>query len=89
MSSVGAVAEWQELRVNDPAHSSCGSASLAQLDFSNWWTDVSFGKHYLHVQHRSQDTVHRVYCRHEEQPRLKMVGGELHWLVEKPKKTTR
>lgn len=86
MSEVPAVAEWLELQVDLPANSSCGSASLHQLDFSNWWTDVSFGKHYLHVQHRTQDTVHRVYCRHAEQPRLKMVAGKLHWLIEKPRK---
>ena len=61
-------------------NSSCGSARLADLDWSTWWTDASFGQHYLHVQHKDGETVHRVYCRRCECPRLEMRRGKLMWL---------
>lgn len=73
-------------RVDDPANSSCDSAKLASLDFKNWWTDTSFDKLYLHVQHVSDGTVHRVYCRHAQQPRLQMFDGMLHWLIDEANK---
>lgn len=43
-------------RVNSPRNSDCGSAKLADLDWSNWWTDGNcrIGKYrygiYIHVR---------------------------------------
>lgn len=38
------------LAVCDPMNSTCDSADLHDLDWSNWWEDNSFGL-YLHVRH--------------------------------------
>jgi len=61
-------------------NSSCGSSGLADLDWSTWWTDTSFGRHYLHVKHKDGETMHRVCCRRCECPRLEMRRGKLMWL---------
>ena len=69
-------------RVNSPRNSICGSARLAELDWTNWHTDNSFGSLYLHVRSLDGDTWHRVYCRKAETPRLRMIGGVLFWLID-------
>lgn len=37
-------------RVNSPRNSDCGSAKLADLDWSQWFTDNTSGGFYLHVR---------------------------------------
>lgn len=59
---------------------SVSSARLSDLDLSTWWTDTSCGQHYLHVQHKDGETVHRVFCRGCDCPRLEMQRGKLMWL---------
>lgn len=72
-------------------NSDCGSADLADLDWSNWWTDDSALQLYLHVRRLHADiegncphdeTWHRVYCRAAERPRLLMENGKLYWLID-------
>lgn len=76
------------LKVNSVRNSECYSSALSTLDFSEWWTDCSFEQFYLHVRHRDRNdgSIHRVYCRHTEKPRLKMKDGVLYWLVEREQK---
>ena len=50
------------------------------LDTLNWWTDNSCGQHYIHCVARGDGTVHRVFCRGCDNPRLEMKNGELYWL---------
>jgi hypothetical protein len=73
-------------RVDSPRNSRSGSAKLSDLDFSQWWTDVSFGQHYLHVPHKGHGgmagTVHRVKCRLAECPRLLLKNGKLYWIID-------
>jgi hypothetical protein len=70
------------LSVTSKANSKCNSAKLSDLDWGRgWWTDDSFGMHYLHVHHKDGETIHRVYCRHAQQPRLQCKAGKLYWLV--------
>ena len=67
--------------VRNRRYSDCGSADLKDLDWERgWWTDNSFGAHYLHVWNKDGETVHRVFCRGHETPRLEMVRGKLMWL---------
>ena len=67
--------------VRNPRYSICSSGNLRDLDWERgWWTDTSFGEHYLHVWHKNGDTIHRVYCRGHKTPRLEMVQGKLMWL---------
>jgi hypothetical protein len=47
-----------------------------------WFTDDSFGQHYLHVYHKDGDSIHRVKCRGHDKPRLEMRKGKLMWLYE-------
>lgn len=62
-------------------NSECPSARIEDLDSGRgWWTDDSMGVHYLHVWHKDGETVHRVYCRAYDNPRLKMDRGKLMWL---------
>jgi hypothetical protein len=69
------------LLVSSPKNSTCNSAKLGDLDWNKgWWTDDSFGMHYLHVHHKDGETVHRVYCRHCQQPRIQVTNGKLYWL---------
>lgn len=53
---------------------------LTDLDFANWFTDTSYGRHYLHVD-GPDGTLHRVHCRHADNPRLEMHDGVLYWLL--------
>lgn len=64
-------------------NSSCASARLCDLDWSNWWTDNSFESHYLHVKHKDGETVHRVFCRISKNPRIGMYDNILKWLIDK------
>lgn len=76
------VAVPRRLKVASSRNSLCHSAKLSTLDLSKWFTDTSFDQHYLHVFSKSGDgTVHRVWCRHAEQPRLEFDHGTLWWLV--------
>jgi hypothetical protein len=77
----------RHLKVSSPRNSSC-SSRLSCLDWSDWFTDDSFGAHYLHVRRPDNDTYQTVRCRHARRPRLEMRGGELHWLVDPPKPET-
>ena len=52
------------------------------LDTLNWWTDNSCGQHYIHCVARGDGTVHRVFCRGCDSPRLEMKRGVLHWLYQ-------
>lgn len=36
-----------------------------------------------HVYHKDGDSIHRVFCRHTQTPRLALIGQELYWLVDK------
>ena len=69
--------------VRSPRNSYCGSARLEELDWSIWWTGTAGGQHYLHVQHKDGETIHRVFCRLHECPRLEMWGGKLMWLIDR------
>jgi hypothetical protein len=70
--------------VNSSKNSKCSSSSLKDLDWSRgWWTDDSFGMHYLHVHHKDGETIHRVYCKFSDRPRLQMTNGKLYWLFQK------
>lgn len=53
---------------------------LESLDWNNWFTDRSWGMHYLHVEGEDGAIV-GVYCKHSDEPRLAMENGELYWLV--------
>lgn len=67
--------------VSSPRNSKCGTAKFKDLDWNKgWWTDDSFGMHYLHVHHKDGETIHRVYCRSAERPRLQVTNGKLYWL---------
>lgn len=81
----------RRLKVNSPRNSH-SDVSLSELDFSEWWTDgwpakegQTTGFFYLHVPNRDGDRVHRVYCKHTDSPRLRMMKGELYWLVDRRK----
>ena len=69
--------------VANPRYSVCDSARLSDLDWSNWWTDTSFGGHYLHVVHKDGATAHRVYARGCKTPRIEMNNGNLMWIYRK------
>lgn len=76
--------------VISPRNSTCCSANLADLDWSNWFMDGGNLQAYLHVRRLhphldSEDprdaTWHRVFCRSSECPRLTMKNGKLFWLI--------
>jgi len=72
-----------KLKVNSRRNSTCGSARLGDLDWSNWRTDAScLGRLYLHVQHSDGETWHRVFCRFKS-ARLAFRCGVLCWLVKR------
>lgn len=81
----------RQYKVNSKRNSEC-SVSLENLDWNNWWTDGMWLKPpaiYLHVKHKNikgmGDTIHRVSCKpakNKKQVRLKVVNGELYWLVD-------
>jgi hypothetical protein len=78
------------LRVDSRRNSTCGSARLDDLDWSEWWTGTGLsGKMFiLHVRHKEmRDTSHRVYCRTSDTPRLAFRGGVLYWLVSEEEET--
>lgn len=82
----------RRLLVSSPRNSTCGSAKLSELDWSEWFTDglslflngaqYPLRSSYLHVHHRDGETIHGVYCRHSDTPRLAMRGGKLYWLID-------
>lgn len=74
--------------VNSPRNSDCGSAKLSDLDWSNWWIDLSFGQFYLHVRRAhprldgpGDESWHRVHCRATNDPRIRLMGGRLYWII--------
>lgn len=76
------------LKINSQRNSKCDTADLKDLDFQNWWTDTSWGMTYLQVEHKlgwRENGVHRVYCKHEDSPRIRVKNGIPHWLVENKK----
>lgn len=75
------MASWR--KINSARNSECGSAKLAELDWSEWWTDDSFESVYLHVRHRDGETVHRVRCRQTQRPRIGFRNGMLCWLIDR------
>jgi len=70
--------------VDSRRNSDC-SVPLSSLDWSNWRTDGGAGYMYLHVYRATDDTWHRVRCRHSDNPRLSCEGGLLRWLVDGPR----
>lgn len=74
----------RRLLVTSPRNSVCGSARLADLDWSEWWTDNWGVPGVLYLFVAGPDgSAHRVYCKHTETPRLAMRGGKLYWLVKR------
>ena len=80
--------EMKTLKVNSQENSDC-SKDLSKLDWSNWWIDRSLGGSYLHVRcwDEEQETWWRVICKDIENPRVRMVDGELFWLIDEDTKT--
>jgi hypothetical protein len=73
----------QKKLVSSPRNSKCSSARLKDLDWQRgWWTDDSFGMHYIHVHHKDGETIHRVYCKSSDRPRIQMDKGRLYWLYQ-------
>lgn len=66
--------------VNSERNSIC-SVRLCELDWSNWFTDSSYGSFYLHINSKDGDIVHRVMCKRSFTPRLKLSEGKLYWLI--------
>lgn len=78
-------------RAASSRNSECGSALIKDLDFSRWFTDGAPGDLYLHVYKADptgagDTTIHRVYCRHSDSPRLELCAGTLYWLVDAARK---
>lgn len=73
------------LRVSSRRNSTCGSAPLYMLDWARWFTDGGPDSLYLHVHHYRDDSIHRVFCRHNDHPRLAMRDGALYWLIDGPR----
>ena len=63
---------------------SVSAAPLDSLDWNRWFTDGTSRGLYLHVWSKDGETIHRVFCRHSDTPRLRFDGGTLRWLVDKP-----
>lgn len=80
-NTVTAIPKLRRYAVADKRYSA-STFPLEVYDWSNWWIDLSFGGLYLHVQHEDQDRVGRIYCKKAKLPRITMVKGVLHWLVE-------
>lgn len=68
-----------------PKYSTCGSASLESLDWSNWWQDSG----YIHVRRSTQgdgETWHRVYPKRiagRQVKRVAVTNGKPVWLHDK------
>lgn len=72
------------LVIASPRNSRCSTAKFEDLDWDKgWWTDDSFGMHYIHVHHKDGETIHRVYCKHCQQPRIQVLKGKPYWLFSK------
>jgi hypothetical protein len=68
-------------KIKNPRYSRCSTAKLKDLDWEKgWWSDDSFEKHYIHVHHKDGETIHRVFCKEVEKPRIGMDNGEPIWL---------
>lgn len=70
-------------RVSSERNSS-STGLLAELDWSEWWTDSTFAPLYLHVPHKDRDEgcIHRVYPRcQNKNVRLGMRKGILYWIL--------
>ena len=64
-------------KINSLRNSEC-STLLSNLDFMNFWQD---GDH-IHVCHKSDDTVWRVYCKWKGYKiEIGMIKSELYWIV--------
>ena len=72
----------RRLKVASKRNSDCG-VPLDQLDWSNWWTDNTGYRLYLHVHNKdkSDGAVHRVWCKYRY-ARLMLRDGVLYWLVD-------
>ena len=79
------------LRCSDAGYSTCGSAHLRDLDWTNWSQDFSFDSHYLHVRRApvrvglDDETWHRVYPKRVNRRvcnRIAVVNGIPHWLYD-------
>ena len=71
----------KKMLVSSSKNSRCSTAKFKDLDWDRgWWTDDSFGMHYIHVHHKDGETIHRVYCRFNDRPRLQVTNGKLYWL---------
>ena len=66
--------------VNSSKNSVCESARIKDLDFTRFRTDDSFERFYLHVHHKTEDTIHRVYCKHCDHPMIEMEDNKLYWI---------
>ena len=79
---MGSAVKVRRLKVNSKRNSVCGSAKMSELDWSNWWSEGSvLNGLYLNVKHKDGETVHRVFCLASRYPRLRLIDGELYWLV--------
>lgn len=69
-------------RVVVSEHNSSSTARLKDLDWTRWWSDGGFliKGTYLHVPHKNDDTVHRVFCHHSDNARLGWKAGKLWWI---------
>ena len=77
---VRAMNKPRRLRVTSPHNSGCDSARLADLNFTLAWIDWNSSGFYLHV--REGETIHRVFCKHSDSPRLAWKDGVLFWLID-------
>lgn len=72
----------RQLKIRSTRNSEC-AVPLSSLDWEEWWIDFGFSGTmlYLKVPRREDESVHRVYCRWTDRPSVKVVNGELYWLV--------
>ena len=76
------VPKTKVLLASSRSNSICHSSKLSDLDWQRgWWTDDSFGMHYLHVYHKDGETIHRVYCKKCDQPRIQVLNQKVYWLI--------
>ena len=72
------------LKIDDARNTyTTDGTALQELDWSNWWSDGTFERMFIHVKHATKGTIHQVMCRKSENARLFMERGRLHWIVEK------
>lgn len=70
-----------QYKVNDKINSDCGSSKLSDLDYSNWFTDTSNNMFYLHIKSLHDESIHRVFCKHDDEPRLALENNVLYWVI--------